>query len=722
MEMPKATFDKRVSGARLLSFENGVFTIGVTDAFTRDWLEDRLTRLIERQLVGIINTDTHVRFVVEETERTKQDTNELPESSADVSFLDENIDNAQSIEETFRPIQTDLHKIISRPHAQTVVPAYLLRWLPYVGPAGGWFLIAMYQAFYFSANARVSRENLGTLFRVNRNWLRSWSGLGTNKIASLLESTSQTSSTHFINWFIKGSKPAKGQAREYCFRIDMPLTPGDIEFLTKWLVDNGIRDNPIVTLEKAINTPSRDILPYPVPPPATHHYGLAPNSTTVLELVHTLSGKKRNTKNRHQITELARQLQTNILHPNDNLHITHYFLRNWVKPLKPGPAWVVIILRDRGFQDTERGILRDKVRLQNGYQELSSVLGVSEERISDWLPPLEDRVRRKGGNSPKRSWRYQQKNRQQIENFILSKTGDFDTSGSQATKYVFRIRLDDPLIPEHAKIAFLIETILWQRIQTGNEAIVNDLLSILNEAIDAKRAGVEFKQLIKKPVEDLGVENKQRENDLKWNLNSVVSGWSGFRAGQDEPEVKIKQLSEWTPRDIKASLIKSFNIRVLYEIHQLLLQTGSMPTEEEPNKVVGGWTVNLAMQILTSGGIQPNKCRHFQSLLEKHPEKLSHLIGWLLYGYANRTNNDRRGIDAPELYAVSRFEKSAPQPVYLELVEKPVAELVRLLQYPYSRQLPKNHGRILSKANENGFLDVLKALGVHQILASTRTR
>ncbi|KPL07242.1 chromosomal replication initiator DnaA, partial [bacterium SM23_57] len=64
MEMPKAAFDTWVRDADLLTYEDGAFTIGVHNAYARDWLDSRLSSTIRRLLTGIMNRSVEVRFVV----------------------------------------------------------------------------------------------------------------------------------------------------------------------------------------------------------------------------------------------------------------------------------------------------------------------------------------------------------------------------------------------------------------------------------------------------------------------------------------------------------------------------------------------------------------------------------------------------------------------------------------------------------------------------------
>ncbi|MAT41560.1 MAG: chromosomal replication initiator protein DnaA [Anaerolineaceae bacterium] len=89
-EMSKAAFDTWVRSAELVSFENEVFTIGVQNAYARDWLESRLSSTITRLLTGMMNTPITVQFTVwhKETQIEKNIQTEIPQTNT--SFLNKN--------------------------------------------------------------------------------------------------------------------------------------------------------------------------------------------------------------------------------------------------------------------------------------------------------------------------------------------------------------------------------------------------------------------------------------------------------------------------------------------------------------------------------------------------------------------------------------------------------------------------------------------------------
>jgi chromosomal replication initiator protein len=63
-EMPKASFETWVAETRALGLDSGALTVGVPNAYARDWLESRLTSTVSRLLIGILDSNVAVNFVV----------------------------------------------------------------------------------------------------------------------------------------------------------------------------------------------------------------------------------------------------------------------------------------------------------------------------------------------------------------------------------------------------------------------------------------------------------------------------------------------------------------------------------------------------------------------------------------------------------------------------------------------------------------------------------
>jgi len=64
MEMPRASFDTWVRDTKPMLYADGLLTVGVRNAYARDWLESRLASTVSRLLIGIMNSNVSVSFVV----------------------------------------------------------------------------------------------------------------------------------------------------------------------------------------------------------------------------------------------------------------------------------------------------------------------------------------------------------------------------------------------------------------------------------------------------------------------------------------------------------------------------------------------------------------------------------------------------------------------------------------------------------------------------------
>jgi chromosomal replication initiator protein len=94
MEMPRASFDTWVRDTRVVVYEEGVLTIGVRNAYARDWLESRLLSTVARLLAGMMDRSVDVRFVI---------TNGHDPVEGDDPALETNASNDSSAEDSPEP-------------------------------------------------------------------------------------------------------------------------------------------------------------------------------------------------------------------------------------------------------------------------------------------------------------------------------------------------------------------------------------------------------------------------------------------------------------------------------------------------------------------------------------------------------------------------------------------------------------------------------------------
>ncbi len=96
MEMPKASFDTWVRDTSLVGYEDGVLTIGVGNAYARDWLESRLSSTVTRLLMGIMNRDVEVHFVVNSVGKPEAKPDPEP-AATEETFVEAHPQGAKSV-------------------------------------------------------------------------------------------------------------------------------------------------------------------------------------------------------------------------------------------------------------------------------------------------------------------------------------------------------------------------------------------------------------------------------------------------------------------------------------------------------------------------------------------------------------------------------------------------------------------------------------------------
>ena len=148
MEMPRVSFDTWVRDTEAVLYEDGLLTIGVKNAYAREWLESRIASTVSRLLVGIMNRVVDVAFVVDVQE----------------DYLDEDDDDSEKEEKTFsvqsaeaeektEQESTEMEFFSLEPDPEldglvTVVSGYLMRLASEIGAKAAWLFVANVQTFF----------------------------------------------------------------------------------------------------------------------------------------------------------------------------------------------------------------------------------------------------------------------------------------------------------------------------------------------------------------------------------------------------------------------------------------------------------------------------------------------------------------------------------------------------------------------------------------------
>src|SRR5512134_78313 len=152
MEMPRASFDTWVRDTKPISYTDGTLTIGVRNAYAREWLESRLASTVSRLLVGIMNASVAVEFVVVGDENSSIDISDDEPAEAPET---RSVEEKESQELTALDYDSVYEQIV-KPRCAAYILGYFRRWLRWLGPELAWMYIAFFQAVYM-AGSRTGR-------------------------------------------------------------------------------------------------------------------------------------------------------------------------------------------------------------------------------------------------------------------------------------------------------------------------------------------------------------------------------------------------------------------------------------------------------------------------------------------------------------------------------------------------------------------------------------
>ncbi|MBC8336870.1 MAG: hypothetical protein H8E29_16550 [Anaerolineales bacterium] len=361
MEMPRASFDSWVRDTRAISYDDGLLTIGVRNAYARDWLESRLASTVSRLLIGIMNRRVAVEFVVAQTQ-SEEDEPDEPDGK-EVSISTDDI--------------TSIYDQVVRPERAIYLPAYFRKHLAQLGPDLGWMYLGFRQAAYGEGaragkkTARFSGKQIAALCGVTERtfWNRLERPQTWEKLAGLV-----TPIYGEAEW-VDGPQPRR-LPRKYTVAMTLPLTAADAHALMRWLQEQvEIHDGPLGTLAASVETPLQELLS---DEPASRISGTPQD---VLEILRQLfTGDLPDA----QIVAFAERLRMHIMPQNDLIVVPHFFLEHILPYLGAGPAWMYILLRDRCYDGL--GEQRDLCTVQGGYSEIASWLGIARPlTVYEWF-------------------------------------------------------------------------------------------------------------------------------------------------------------------------------------------------------------------------------------------------------------------------------------------------------------------------------------------------
>ena len=468
-DMPLGSYNTWVKPVRFVSFEDGIFTLEADSPKAREWLQDRMTMLVQRQLQGILNQPIAVRFVVADPKNDRECEEKEPQRN---SKEDDSQDRGILLE----VLHESVRSVLIEPERVVKLPVYFLRWLPYVDAQVVFLVLALRQEYYLATSGR---KHAAGKVAVRAEQICHWAGISRAQFFRLLQPGSE------FGWFGKKSETdyevdrytgrTKKSPNKYTL-YGVPITPGDAEDLKRYLLDHGIARDPEDSLRNALIAQPREVFQYPGRKEGFEKRLSLSKRLTVQDVVREVLGPKLTP----EIVGLIDQLSDHLLMPNEFILISWYFLRHWLSRLGADASMLVFMLRNACYFNDATGGLRDEVWIENGYQALAKRLGLDNPRkIAYWFPSEIEHGRRKEiltTRSKNEVYR-----RVQLQDWLGAFVGRLDhRAGSNgAYSWKFKVQRRDPLIPEHDLIYRRVAKLI---IEAEEGDCLSDLLAWVRNA------------------------------------------------------------------------------------------------------------------------------------------------------------------------------------------------------------------------------------------------
>ena len=389
MEMPKASFDTWVRDTRVVNYDDGHFSIGVRNAYARDWLESRLTSTVTRLLMGIMNREVSISFVVDECHDADDDVQD--DDRGDDEHKGD--DAADETQDELAQVEV-LHKLryeeIVLPERVVAIPGYFSRLIPEIGARNAWLYVGWRQAVWDG-----KRQDSGSKSRriAVREIIR-FSGLSRRTFFRAVDDDSTWKSLKGLveqseekpHWARGKDRRAHRLPNHYTVHMTLPLSRADAASIFEWL-ETRVKEgqsllNALGQAEKLQDFVG-EVLP-PVGFPIPDKFLDVPR--TVMAITQSLSGIAGDLP--ANLQEVAEALHRRITSAFGTILLTHYFLETVIPSaqLTPAQAWLVALLRDRCFVNHDTGEVRDEVLVRGGYSELADWIGLSRPKtIWEWV-------------------------------------------------------------------------------------------------------------------------------------------------------------------------------------------------------------------------------------------------------------------------------------------------------------------------------------------------
>ena len=371
----RADYDAWLRDARPLAYDGQVLTVGVANAYARDWLADRLRATLENQLRGLLDAPVQVVFIVAPPDASSPAAGPPPSGTTvpqgSPATPSPSPPQAPPAALDLRAVSLRLRDAFQQPHRIVFLPGYFLRWLPYLGSRAAWLYVALRQTHFLARRHPYGPGQPirpGQALEVPRHTLARWSHLTKRTINNILN---QGLLAPLVQVERDRHLDAHRQApNRYIFTTDMPLTPRDLAYILAFLEEHRLREDPLAALAAALQQPPQALLgPLPSPPPEPP--ATPPSLRAALsERLRPLNLPQAALAKALGMAEL---LETSLIEAEGKLFIPWYFIEHHLPALGHTVAWLYLTARHRAEREGRPA--------GNGFR----ILDTTSRQVAEWL-------------------------------------------------------------------------------------------------------------------------------------------------------------------------------------------------------------------------------------------------------------------------------------------------------------------------------------------------
>lgn len=375
MEMPRASFETWVRDTSVVSYKDGVVEIGVRNAYAQEWLSNRLTSTVTRLLASILDhDDLQVRFIIAGNQAGEEQPNEPTLEDSDATEV--------------QVVHRLRYDEVVLPSRVVAIPGYFSRLIPEIGARNAWLYIGWRQAVWYGAR---NSEGAPRSQRVPVSQVIRYSGLSRRTFFRAAEDESNWQALTGLverrdtspHWERGHDRRIHRLPNKYTVHMTLRLTRADSKSVLAWLrerIQGGA--TLLEALQQAVGV--KDLVGELLPLADAKAENQSPNFQTVMDIAALLKDAELSAQER----AAAEALHRRIINGFGTILITHYFLEKVIPHanLTPPQAWLVALLRDHCYANTQTGEVRDEVLVHGGYAELAAWLDLARPKtVWEWL-------------------------------------------------------------------------------------------------------------------------------------------------------------------------------------------------------------------------------------------------------------------------------------------------------------------------------------------------